>query len=495
VFPLSDPKSALLVDELYPLRATTGFERRPRVWLSARVVTDLVIVAYGVALALLGVLVHPSATGIGADGEIERGPDPMIGGFVAAVFVLLCILISNIDLRDLQTFGRSLRKILACFAGALVVFILLAWSTNASWSEEKVQVLLWFALGVAVLAALHSLVSRYLRQSPAIRQLAARHVAIVCGHQRTCARFLDLLRAQRDADIRLVGVFHDASDRRSAPGAKTGRSLDDLVDHARAEQIDEIFIALPWHAERRICALVDRLAHLPVDLKLCPDRVGYAQAMVIGESLAGVPVAILHRQPIRDWGRIAKRAMDIGLSAVLLILLAPFLAAIALAIRLDSPGPAVFRQRRQGFNHDAFELLKFRTMRHDPGAPFVQASVDDERVTAVGRWLRRNSLDELPQLINVLRGEMSLVGPRPHQVALNAAFMQHIRRYATRARVKPGITGLAQVYGWRGATDTEEEMAGRISHDLYYIENWSLLLDVKILALTVLTGFGRKNAY
>jgi len=493
VTPLTERKPATLIEDLYPLRPT-GLERRARAWLSARVMTDLVIVAYGAAVALVGALLHPSVK-IGADGAIERSPDPMIGGFVAAVFVLLCILIANVDLRDLQTCGRSLRKILACFAGALVIFVLLTWSTRASWSEEQGQVLLWFVLGSALLTALHSLVSRYVRASPAVRHLAARHVAVVCGHQRTCARFLDLLRAQQDADIRLVGVFHDASNRRLAPGPRAGRSLDDLLEHARAGRVDEIFIALPWHAERRISALVDRLAHLPVDLKLCPDRVGYAQTMIIGESLAGVPVATLHSQPIRDWGLIAKRAMDIGLSAVLLILLAPLLAGIALAIRRDSPGPALFRQPRQGFNHDVFELLKFRTMRHDPGAPFVQACADDERVTAVGRRLRRTSLDELPQLINVLRGEMSLVGPRPHQVALNAAFMQHIQRYATRHRVKPGITGLAQVYGWRGATDTEDKMAGRISHDLYYIENWSLMLDLKILALTVLTGFARKNAY
>jgi Undecaprenyl-phosphate glucose phosphotransferase len=495
VIPLTERKSALLMQDLYPLRSTAGYERRARAWLTARVVTDLVIAAYGAALALLGALVHPSAVEIGADGEIDRGPDPMIGGFVAAVFVLLAILIANISLRDLQTFGRPLRKILACFAGALLIFVLIAWSTKASWSAAKGQVLLWFVLGVAVLTGLHFLIARYLRQSPAIRQLAARHVAIVCGHERTCARFLDLLRAQQDADIHLVGVFHDSANRRSCPDARPGRCLEDLLEYAREGRLDEIFLALPWHAERRISALVDRLAHLPVDLKLCPDRVGYALAMVIGESLAGVPVATLHRQPIRDWGRIAKRAIDVGVSAALLFLLAPLLAALALAIRLDSPGPALFRQPRQGFKDDVFELLKFRTMRHDPAAPFVQACANDARVTAVGRWLRGTSLDELPQLINVLRGEMSLVGPRPHQVALNAAFMQHIRRYATRHRVMPGITGLAQVYGWRGATDTEEKMAGRVAHDLYYIENWSLLLDLKILALTVLTGFGRKNAY
>ena len=446
-------------------------------------------------MALLGALIRPSAVMTGAKGEIVRGPDAMIGGFVAALFVLLCILIVNIDLRALQTFARTLRRMLACFAGALAIFILLAWSTRTSWTEAKGPLVLWFALGCLTLTLLHALVARQLRRSSAIRQLTARRVAVVCGHERTCARFLDLLRAQGDADVHLIGVFHDGANRRSSPGARAGRTLEDLLAYARAGRIDEIFLALPWHAERRISLLVDRLAHLPVDLKLCPDRVGYAQAMVLGESLAGIPLATLHRQPIRDWGRIAKRALDLGVSALMLFLLWPLLVGIAVAIRLDSPGPALFRQTRQGFNDNVFELLKFRTMRDDPGARFVQACANDARVTAVGRWLRRTSLDELPQLINVLRGEMSLVGPRPHQVDLNAAFMQHIRRYAARHRVKPGITGLAQVSGWRGETDTEEKMAARISHDLYYIENWSLVLDLKILARTVLTGFVHRNAY
>ena len=343
MIPLTEDKSGILVEDLCPPGSTLGFERRARSWLSARVISDMVIVGYGAVLALLGALVHPSAIEIAADGEVARSPDPMIGGFVAAVFVLLCILVSSIDLREMQSFGTSLRKILACFAGALVTFVLLAWATGTPWSRAQDQVLLWFGLGVMVLTALHYLASRYLRQSPAVRQLAARHVAIVCGHERTCARFLDLLRAQRDAEICLVGVFHDPSDRRTGSCTKAGRSLDDLLEQARGGRIDEIFIALPWHAERRICALVDRLAHLPVDLKLCPDRVGYTQTIVLGESLAGVPVATIHRQPIRDWGRIAKRAMDVGLSVVLLFLLASLLAAIALAIRLDSPGPALFR--------------------------------------------------------------------------------------------------------------------------------------------------------
>jgi Undecaprenyl-phosphate glucose phosphotransferase len=485
-------KAPTILEDIPELRIAAAAERRLPAWLSARVISDLVLVAYAAALGLLGFFIEPSAAG--PDGARDRSFDPLIGCFVGAVFVLLCTLIANIGLRELQTFGPTLRTLLACFAAALAIFALFAWSTPTPWSEAKGAVLLWFVVGCGLLAALHRAVARRLRESAAIKEFCARHVAIVCGHERTCARFLDLLRAQQDADIRLVGVFHDASDRRSAR-ASSARTVDDLLAYARERRLDEIFLALPWHAERRISTLVERLAHLPVDLKLCPDGVGYVQAMVMTERLAGVPVATIRRQPIRDWGRIAKRAMDLGVSAPLLILLALPMAVTALAIRLESPGPALFRQRRLGFNQGEFEMLKFRTMRHDPRAPLVQARPDDERVTRIGRWLRRTSLDELPQLINVLRGEMSLVGPRPHAVALNAAFMRRIQQYATRYRVKPGITGLAQVYGWRGATDTEEKMAGRVSHDLYYIENWSLMLDLKILALTIVTGFAHKNAY
>jgi Undecaprenyl-phosphate glucose phosphotransferase len=453
-------------------------------------VTDLIIGGYGGALALLGAI---ASDGGSADG-LEPALDPAVIAFVAAGFVTICIAAWGISLRQLQTFAPTLNKMIAAFAGTLVVVSIVAWWATSSPHDGHGPIWAWFFIGCGALGLLHGLVARLLRESPAIRELTARHVAIVCGHDRTCARFLDLLRARQETDIRLMGVFHDAADRRGPPGG-CGRSLEDLVDLARSRRIDEVFIALPWHAERRISALVDRLADLPVDLKLCPDRVGYAQSMVIGERLAGVPVAILHRQPIRDWARVAKRTIDVTLSATLLGIFALPMAAIALAVKLDSPGPILFRQQRHGFNHDVFELFKFRTMRHDPDAPFVQARANDHRVTPLGRWLRRTSLDELPQLINVLRGEMSLVGPRPHSVALNAEFMQRIQRFAIRHRVKPGITGLAQINGWRGETDTEEKMAGRVVNDLYYNENWSLLLDLKIMALTALTGFAHKNAY
>ena len=495
MFSLTHRKSVTFPAAAVALRPVAGVGGHLRAGLSARMMTDLIVGGYGCALALLGAVAAALVAERGLDAASAPAFDPMALGVVAAGFVLICIGGFGIDLRTLQQHGPALRKTIGSFGCALLVLSLLAWSTARPPYHAQAAVWLWFLLGCGGLVALQAVVARCLRQSPAIRELCARRVAIVGRHDRTCARFLDLLLAQQDPDLRLVGVFQAGAERRGPPGTRAGRSLDDLVALAVDRRIDEVFIALPWHAERRISALVDRLGHLPVDLKLCPDRVGYAQAMVIGERLAGVPVATLHRQPIRDWARVAKRVMDVVLSATALALLALPLALIALAIRLDSPGPVLFRQHRQGFDHDVFELLKLRTMRHDPGAPFVQARPDDGRVTRVGRWLRRTSLDELPQLVNVLRGEMSLVGPRPHPVALNAAFMQRIQRFATRHRVKPGITGLAQVNGWRGETDTEDKMAGRVFNDLYYIQNWSLLLDLKIMALTVLTGLARRNAY
>jgi Undecaprenyl-phosphate glucose phosphotransferase len=479
------------------LRPGAGSSLLPSIGLSARMTTDLIIGGYGCALALLGAIAAALAARR-LDDHVAPVSDPMALAFVGAGFVLIGIGIAGIDLHELRAFGRSLRKMIGSFACALAALSLVAGVTGRGGAYLHGTIWLWFLLGCGGLVALHGVVCGCLRRSPAIRELCARRVAIVGGHDRTCARFLDLLLARQDPDLHLVGVFHAGADRRFSPEAKPGRTLDDLVALVRRRRVDEVFIALPWHAERRISALVDRLGHLPVDLKLCPDRVGYAQSMVLGERLYGVPVATLHRQPIRDWARVGKRAMDLVLGAAALAVFALPMLLIAIAIRLDSPGPVLFRQHRQGFDHDLFEMLKFRTMRHEPGAEVVLALVGkpgDPRVTRVGRWLRRTSLDELPQLINVLRGEMSLVGPRPNALAVDATFVERVRRYAARNRVKPGITGLAQINGWRGAVDTEEKMTARVLHDLYYIENWSLMLDLKIIALTVLTGFARKNAY
>jgi Undecaprenyl-phosphate glucose phosphotransferase len=240
-------------------------------------------------------------------------------------------------------------------------------------------------------------------------------------------------------------------------------------------------------------ALVQRLGMLPVTVRLCPSTPGGGNLTLV----AGTPMYSVLNRPLSGWDRVVKRSEDVILSSLLLIFLLPLMLVVAAAIRLDSPGPVLFRQSRFGFRNNLIRIYKFRSMHlaccHDPAAP--QAVRGDPRVTRVGRFIRATSLDELPQLLNVLRGDMSLVGPRPHPVALNERFATIIDNYMARHRVRPGITGWAQVNGLRGETDTIEKMRLRVEHDLYYIENWSLAFDIRILLATLIKGLVGKNAY
>jgi exopolysaccharide biosynthesis polyprenyl glycosylphosphotransferase len=230
------------------------------------------------------------------------------------------------------------------------------------------------------------------------------------------------------------------------------------------------------------------------------DAIGFTIPQSPVSYPGGIPAFDLMRRPISGWPSVAKRGLDIGLSLMALAVLAPFFAMIAVAIRLESPGSALFRQKRLGFNGKTFHIYKFRSMRSDSSDADAQVLVTrgDSRVTRLGRLLRRTSLDELPQLWNVLIGDMSLVGPRPHALKAKAAdrlYDEVVAEYAARHRVKPGITGWAQVKGWRGETDTVEKIKNRVEHDLYYIDNWSLAFDLRILVMTMFCGFFGRNAY
>jgi Undecaprenyl-phosphate glucose phosphotransferase len=274
------------------------------------------------------------------------------------------------------------------------------------------------------------------------------------------------------------------------------RDLDAAIASARILEPEAIFLVMPWSATDTINRCAEALLKLPAEIHLGAehilDRFEHLQLSRFG-SMASLQ---LTRMPLSRMELLEKRAFDLLFASVALLLLTPVLAAVALLIKLDSAGPVFFLQHRYGFNQKPFRIIKFRTMRTLEDGPVVsQAKKDDPRVTRVGAWLRRWNLDELPQLFNVIKGDMSLVGPRPHALSHDREYEQRISVYARRHNVKPGITGWAQIHGFRGETDTDDKMQNRVEYDLHYIDNWSLGLDLQIMIRTVLSSTSYRNAY
>ena len=272
--------------------------------------------------------------------------------------------------------------------------------------------------------------------------------------------------------------------------------LSSVVNFVRAHNCREIVLAFPWTDTDRIDCVREAIKVLPVSARLLPDNRVRALTQYSSSAHQNILAIEIQRAPLSPAERLAKRAMDIVMASVALIFLLPVMVVTALAIKLDGPGPVIFRQRRKGFNGKEFVMLKFRTMSvQEDGAVVSQAMRNDPRVTSVGRLLRSASVDELPQLLNVLSGEMSLIGPRPHAIAHDDYFQEVVSDYAFRHHVKPGLTGWAQCNGSRGATPSAEQVARRVKLDLWYINNWSLLLDIQILFKTFLEVIRKKNAY
>lgn len=328
--------------------------------------------------------------------------------------------------------------------------------------------------------------------------LLVRRVAIV-GAGSQADELILRMRSQTDPWVRIVGVFDDRNTRIGGRVAGTVilGDVNAIERFVRGGQVDEVVVALPWSAERRLVEIVERLRDLPISIFLGPDLVGYRFGKRPVEYWGKAHVLEVASAPLTSWSAVVKSIEDKILAGMSVLLLAPLMLVIALAIKLDSPGPILFRQKRYGFNNEIIIVKKFRTMhcRANREAPFTQATRFDPRVTRVGRFLRRTSLDELPQLFNVVEGNMSMVGPRPHPVELNEKFAQLIGGYHGRHRVKPGITGWAQVNGHRGETETLDKMRTRVEFDVYYIENWMLGLDIWILFKTAFVGWVHRNAY
>ena len=403
---------------------------------------------------------------------------------------------------DKALFGgrMALGRIVGGWAIAFSLLLALAFALKITSDYSRVWATSWFFVVASGLLLSHA-TARWRLQTLARRgRFAARTAILGAGeHGRRLARHLA---RHGDADTKLLGFIDDRAAR--TPTAIDALPLlgnsDDLLALVRDDRIDQVFVALPWHAEERVGEIVRKLARTPVRIRLTPDLAGF-QFMDRGfEQIARLPVLKLYDRPISGWSQVAKAAEDRVLSALLLLFLAPLLLLIAAAIKLDSPGPVFFRQMRQGFNNNLIRVWKFRTMYRDQADAHaaVQTTPDDPRVTPLGAFLRRSSLDELPQLFNVLLGDMSLVGPRPHALQTKAAgriFEEVVDDYAARHNVKPGITGWAQINGWRGETDTVEKIENRVQHDLYYIENWSVWFDLEILLRTLFVVLNDRNAY
>ncbi len=268
------------------------------------------------------------------------------------------------------------------------------------------------------------------------------------------------------------------------------------VAAARIFRPHDVFMLLPWHDTDVIETCVDAFMRVPASIHLGPERVLAKFADAAIDKIGPLSSIRLVRRPLNPFEVLVKHLFDLVAASCALVLLSPLFAIVALAIKLDSRGPVFYMQKRYGFNQEPFQIVKFRSMiKTEPGAELRQATRGDARVTRVGRFIRRSNIDELPQLINVVLGHMSLVGPRPHAMAHDQHFGRTIAISARRHNVRPGITGWSQVHGYRGEVDTEEKLRGRIEHDVYYIDNWSFWLDVRILALTLFSAKAYTNAY
>jgi len=326
----------------------------------------------------------------------------------------------------------------------------------------------------------------------------ARRSAIVVGAGPLGVKVARALTESDDQGVDFIGYFDDRTDDRVHDSATTKRlgGLKDVAEYVSAHGIREVFITLPLGSQPRIVELLEQVQGTTASLFFVPDVFGISIIQGRLQDMNGVPVVGICETPFTGTNELAKRVSDIVLATIILILISPFLLAIAIGVKLSSPGPVIFRQRRNGLDGEEITVYKFRSMTAQDNGPVVrQATRDDPRITPFGAFIRRTSLDELPQFINVLQGRMSIVGPRPHAVAHNEEYRRIIKAYMVRHKVKPGITGWAQVNGHRGETDTIEKMQARVEYDLEYLRNWSIGLDLQIIVRTIRLMFFDRKAY
>ncbi len=434
--------------------------------------------------------------------------DGLIWRYLLATFaiaVLSMLAFQAADIYQVQAFRGYEKQYMRLASAWSVVFLIVisaSFFAKAGDMFSRVWLGIFYVSGMAALIVSRRLLFLLVRKWTLEGRLTRRTVIVGGGDYG--AHVIDDLRHQKDTGVKIIGLFDDRSDERTGSECAGERKLgtvDDLVEFGRRTRVDLVIFSLPISAENRILQMLKKLWVLPVDIRLAahanklqfrPRSYSY-----IGE----VPVLDVADRPIADWDVVMKWLSDKLIGGLMLLCALPVMALIAIAIKLDSRGPVLFKQKRYGFNNDLIEVYKFRSMYVDAADETAEKLVtkDDPRVTRVGRIIRKASLDELPQLFNVVfKGNLSLVGPRPHAVNAKAEarlYDEAVDGYFARHRVKPGITGWAQINGWRGETDTQEKIQNRVEHDLYYIENWSVLFDLYILLRTPIALLKTESAY
>ncbi|MFG6456804.1 undecaprenyl-phosphate glucose phosphotransferase [Roseateles sp. BYS96W] len=410
----------------------------------------------------------------------------------------LCLLIFALTFPGRNRFNdhpaSALVDVISSWLMLLGILLLCGYATTSLHYFEN-EVLIWWAVitPVAQIAAIElgRRVQRWRASDPSARRTAVIVGAGPLGHKVT--------RALRDGQgVICLGYFDDRSQERLHPDAGTELlgPLHKLSEFVREKGVREVYITLPLGSQPRIVELLEQVQGTTASLFFVPDVFGISIIQGRLQDLSGVPVVGICETPFTGTNQLMKRISDIVLASIILVLISPILLMLAIGVKLSSPGPVIFKQRRNGLDGEEIIVYKFRSMRaQDNGAVVKQATKGDSRITPFGAFIRRTSLDELPQFVNVLQGRMSIVGPRPHAVAHNEQYRQLIKAYMVRHKVKPGITGWAQVNGLRGETETIEKMAARVEYDLEYLRNWSLALDLQIILRTVRLVVFDRHAY
>ena len=467
--------------------------------ISPIVLAGLVRMAEFALIVLVGLAIYAAYLPSG-EGLIWR-----YAAVIFAIATLSTLAFQSADIYQVQAFRGHEKQYMRLASAWSVVFLIVisaSFFAKAGLMCSRVWLGAYYVIGLAALVAsrrtLFLLVRKWTREGRLTRR------TIIVGGGDAGAGVIEELRRQKDSGIEIIGLFDDRGDSR-ASAARAGQhklgTVDDLVECGRRTRIDLVIFSLPISAEARILEMLKKLWVLPLDIRLAAHTNKLAFRPRTYSYIGNVPVIDVFDRPIADWDVVMKWLFDKIVGSLLLILALPLMALIALAIKLDSRGPVLFRQKRYGFNNDLIDVYKFRSVHADVGDASAAKLItkNDLRVTRVGRIIRKTSLDELPQLFNVVfKANLSLVGPRPHAVHAKAEarlYADAVDGYFARHRVKPGITGWAQINGWRGETDTHEKIQQRVEHDLYYIENWSVLLDLLIVARTPFALLKTEHAY